>query len=920
MRLTLRLSVALLSLFLAGCMGGAEARLVPANLPEDPVSTPTDPNRPDPIEPSSRAALELALAPLSPVVSVGQRFTLEVQVRNVGGALASGVAPASPFQLGVGHAVLVSPPNPGIADIPAGDAKLFRFEYEAVDPGGISFEVRADGTDIANDHSVSAEPQLTQLVVESAAMLQVLAIDAPAQANVGADVTVRVTVSNGGQADARELAFNLSTAGAGQGNLMSGPPPSMELAGGATSTFDFTFRPTAPGPIDFMAVVLGVDGNSRLPVRAEGLTLRPLDIESPAQLTAMASLPSAVSTGQTFVASLVVTNTGTAVARDVAVAGAGITFATLTGTASATVSGAAPAPVDIPGGASFTFRWNLVATGQGSLTFSAAVAGADANSNAPIASGQETSNAASVLAPTALVVSGVSAPGTLARGQAFNVTVQVRNNGGTGANNVVPTPSPLTVASTGSTAVTLTQAPAPQAIAAGATATFTFAYVETGTGTGSLAFSAGATGVSATTGAQVNAPAVQSPLVSVVNGPSLVVESVTAPPRVSRGQSFNVAITVRNSGGASATAVAPALTFTATGGATATVGTLPAAVTLAGGARTTFNVPVSAGTASSGSLQARATASGQSALSGLTITSPALASAAIAVQSPARLALASFTVPATVSRGSSFAVSLRITNSGEATALNVVPVPSPPTATVSGGVVVGTTSAATPVTILGGQSQTFTWTYTETGTAPGTLAFTAGAQGADANTNATISLAPSPSNAASVETPVGCNGAALYTGFGGVSLDGDRLDILAGTDRSRVKPYSMLPGEYLRALGTTPSRINNQAGTFNAPVARWSNEQQLSAISLYQAYIAAFQGCLSYTASATVYGSNPTTTTATTECGNMARRFWSRVPTSAELSACVTYATSAANDDPTPRRRWAYVCSAVLSSAWFLTN
>lgn len=918
MRPSLRLSLALLSL--SGCMGGADARLVTANLPEDPVTSPVDPDQPEPLEPTAKAALELALAPLSPVVSVGQRFSLEVQVRNVGGALASGVAPASPFQLGVGHAVLVSPPNPGIADIPAGDARLFRFEYEAVDPGGISFEVRADGTDIANDRSVSAEPQLTQLVVESAAMLQVLAIDAPAQANVGADVTVRVTVSNGGQADAKELAFNVSTAGAGQGNLMGGPPPSLELAGGATTTVDFTFRPTAPGPIDFLALVLGVDGNSRLPVRAEGLTLRPLDVEAPAQLSAMASLPAAVSTGQTFVASLVVTNTGTALARNVGVTAAGIGFSTLTGTASATVSGAAPAPVDLPGGASVTFRWNLVAAGQGSLAFTAAVVGADGNSNAPITSGQVTSNAASVLAPTALVVSSVAAPATIARGQAFNVTVQVRNNGGTGATNVVPTPSPLTVAATGLAAVTLTQAPAAQAIAAGATATFTFAYVETGTGAGSLAFSAGAAGVSATTGAQVSAPAVQSSLISVVNGPALVVESVTAPPRVSRGQSFSVAITVRNSGGASATAVAPALTFTASGGATATVGALPAAVTLAGGARTTFNVPVAAGAASSGTLTASATASGQSALSGQTISAPALAGAAIAVQSPARLAVASFTVPATVSRGGTFAVSFRVTNSGEATALNVVPVPSPPTATVSGGVVVGTTSTATPVTILGGQSQTFTWTFTESGTAPGTLSFTAGAQGVDANTNAAISLAPAPSNAASVETPVGCNGAALYTGFGGASLDGDRLDLLAGTDRLRLKPYAMLPGEFQRALGTTPSRINNQAGTFDAPAARWSNEQQLSAISLYQAYIAAFQGCLTYTASATVYGANPTTTTATTECGNMARRFWSRVPSSTELSACVTYATSAANDDPAPRRRWAYVCSAVLTSAWFLTN
>ena len=157
---------------------------------------------------------------------------------------------------------------------------------------------------------------------------------------------------------------------------------------------------------------------------------------------------------------------------------------------------------------------------------------------------------------------------------------------------------------------------------------------------------------------------------------------------------------------------------------------------------------------------------------------------------------------------------------------------------------------------------------------------------------------------------MGCNGAALYTGFGGVSLDGDRLDILPMTDRSRVKPYSMMPSEYSRVLGTTPSRITNQAGTFDAPVVRWAKEQQLSAISLYQAYVAAFQGCLTYTASATQYAANPTSATATTECTNMTRKFWSRDATAAELSSCVTYAVSAANDDPNARRRWAYCRSS----------
>ena len=46
----------------------------------------------------------------------------------------------------------------------------------------------------------------------------------------------------------------------------------------------------------------------------------------------------------------------------------------------------------------------------------------------------------------------------------------------------------------------------------------------------------------------------------------------------------------------------------------------------------------------------------------------------------------------------------------------------------------------------------------------------------------------------------GCNGALFYAGFGGASLDGDRLDGTMGNDRLRIKPYSMLPSEYQRVL------------------------------------------------------------------------------------------------------------------------
>jgi hypothetical protein len=263
---------------------------------------------------------------------------------------------------------------------------------------------------------------------------------------------------------------------------------------------------------------------------------------------------------------------------------------------------------------------------------------------------------------------------------------------------------------------------------------------------------------------------------------------------------------------------------------------------------------------------------------------------------------------------------MTVRNSGQAAARNVIPLPSPPTATATGGVLVSTATTVTPVTIAGNSTQTFTWLYTESGTAPGTVAFSGGVQGIDVNSGMASTVPVQSSNSAPVAVPTGCNGSALYAGFGGRSLDGDRLDQMVGKNRLRVKPYPMLVTDYGRVLGTTPAFIQNKGQTFNQPGPRWADEQELSAVSLYQAFQASFQGCLTFTSTGAQFSANPTTATANTQCAALQKRFWSRVPTAAETASCVGFATSAVNNDTNPRRRWAYACAAVLTSTGFLAQ
>jgi len=170
-----------------------------------------------------------------------------------------------------------------------------------------------------------------------------------------------------------------------------------------------------------------------------------------------------------------------------------------------------------------------------------------------------------------------------------------------------------------------------------------------------------------------------------------------------------------------------------------------------------------------------------------------------------------------------------------------------------------------------------------------------------------------------------------YAGFGGTKLEAGRLEAAIGVDRARSKPYEMLVDEYKRALAATaiPTVLGESGPTFGQAQDRWFVEPTPSAVSIYQAYRVAFEGCLTYTKTDPKYGVAPAADTATAECTSMQRTFWSRTPSPDEVAACVEVAvtdsvtelqpggtTSQATD---PRRRWSYACASVLTAPGFLT-
>ena len=175
-----------------------------------------------------------------------------------------------------------------------------------------------------------------------------------------------------------------------------------------------------------------------------------------------------------------------------------------------------------------------------------------------------------------------------------------------------------------------------------------------------------------------------------------------------------------------------------------------------------------------------------------------------------------------------------------------------------------------------------------------------------------------PGDPAAPANPAQCKGRE-YVGFASAKLHDGRLVANLGTNRGRVKPFAALKTELQRVLGNSPASLATADSTFAAAPARWYTEPTANAVALKTAYDIAFDGCLTYVATDPKLAQAPTAQSASTACGAMARKFWSKTPAPQEIQACVDVATTGAASEPIVANKWAYACASVLTSAGFLT-
>jgi uncharacterized repeat protein (TIGR01451 family) len=289
-----------------------------------------------------------------------------------------------------------------------------------------------------------------------------------------------------------------------------------------------------------------------------------------------------------------------------------------------------------------------------------------------------------------------------------------------------------------------TDGPSMAAVTLGSGASVIFTWTVTGVTAGPIvwtgtATSAGpvASGAVSSESVLVRTPAILAAYAAVYGNPRNV------------GQDFLVTLTVTNTGGTEASGISvPAPAFVQSGGGTAAL--VPPEPTIKAvmdrGESRTYTWTFTGST--SGVIVFTATVTGVDTLTfGPLTTGPVDAGSVI--QTPAVLAAMSAQSATIVCTGQTFRTTLTVTNTGEATALNVLPTGLPDRHGI--GTATPVAWPTVPVSLSGGMGTTFVWTYLAM--TPGPVTYTMTATGTDANTGGAVTTAGETTGANDILVP-----------------------------------------------------------------------------------------------------------------------------------------------------------------------
>ncbi len=680
--------------------------------------------------------------------TVGQFITVVLAVTNTGGAMAQQAFGVTPVVTSGNGGSALNLTLPASIDIPALGSVNFTWTYSANSTGTVTFISEARGYDFNTKITATAGASVGGLNIQTAPVLSTVITASPAAVGVGSNITVVMSVSNSGQADAGmavPTGFAVNGASTALYTLLSGPlPVYTTITAGQTVTYTWIYNPTSTGDLIFDGATTATDVNSGETYSSTLATSNTVLVQPnyPVMTSFIRVAPAAVSINQKFTIVMTVSNTGIVAANNVApVAPPAI------GVASAIFTGPAPSTANIPAGGTATFTWVYTAgstPGSGLVTDTAFTGIYTSTDNSDGVANAITVNAPPLLDGNYMLMS-TSPTGFYSVGQVITLTMTISNNGATDAVNVAPQ-LPLTRVGTGN-GIIGSPSPASMSIPSGATGTFTWNV--TATTAGVLGYYGRATGQDINTLATYQSVTATSTQATIQSPAHLTAVINIEGTKMNLGQTVQVTMNVTNSGQSPADNVIPTdllVTADSTGGMIPPIGPLPASHTIAGGATEIFTWVFQA--TGQGSVKLYGSASGTDHNSTLGVSSVNATSAQVLVQMPAQLSANMWVSPATppaITTGQQITVYMSVTNTGEADAVAVTP-----TALAEAGTaVVNPYSSPAPAAVIAGGSTTvFTWVF-DTVTS-GTKSFNASVDGWDGNEPVQIASNATTSNTVTI--------------------------------------------------------------------------------------------------------------------------------------------------------------------------
>jgi len=209
-----------------------------------------------------RPATLVATAGVSTPVSVGQTFTLDLRVVNVGESDAVGVAPFAWTPVGAGGATVASGPTPASASIAAGANAYFRWTVTATAAGSLRLDGCASGADAVTG-AAATSPTASAVVEIQTPPVLVAALAIPPQLSPGSAFTATLTVTNTGGAAASMVVPATPTISGTSGAMLVGPAPTPATIPAASSTtFTWRYQATSEGQLQLATTASGTDANS----------------------------------------------------------------------------------------------------------------------------------------------------------------------------------------------------------------------------------------------------------------------------------------------------------------------------------------------------------------------------------------------------------------------------------------------------------------------------------------------------------------------------------------------------------------------------------------------------------------------------------------------------------------------------------